>query len=63
MTPFDFEGGDRNGNFIVIDLKLWDISIRLINVYAPNIDNPAFFEKIRKYVENSVETYTVSVGT
>ena len=50
---------DQNGNLILLDLQLEEISMRLLNVYAPNIDNPVFFMKIREYMEESTEMYTL----
>ena len=31
---------DQNGILILLDLQLGEISLRLLNVYAPKIDNP-----------------------
>ena len=31
-------------------------------MYVPNNDNPQFFDKVRKYVEDSSETYTIVCG-
>ena len=31
-------------------------------MYAPNIDNPIFFMKIREYMEESTEMYTLLCG-
>ena len=50
---------DQSGNLILLDLQLGEISLRLLNVYAPNIDNPNFFMKIREYMEESTEMYTI----
>ena len=54
--------GDNVGNIILIDLQLGEISLRLINVYAPNTDNPIFFKRLAKYIDQSKETYTVLCG-
>ena len=54
--------GDNAGNIILIDLQLGEISLRLINVYAPNTDNPIFFKRLAKYIDQSTETYTVLCG-
>ena len=39
-----------------------EISLRLINAYAPNIDNPSFFHKIANFIEQSPEIYTLLCG-
>ena len=50
------------GNLLLVDLQLSGFSLRIINIYAPNIDNPQFFDKVRKYIEDSIETYTIVCG-
>ena len=50
------------GNLLLVDLQLSGFSLRIINIYAPNIDNPQFFDKVRKYIEDSSETYTIVCG-
>ena len=50
------------GNFLLVDLQLSGFSLRIIKIYAPNNDNPQFFDKVRKYVEDSSETYTIVCG-
>ena len=34
---------DSDGNMLVIDLQLLEISVRIINIYGSNEDNPNFF--------------------
>ena len=33
---------DNAGNFLILDLDLGEVSLRLINIYGPNIKNPTF---------------------
>ena len=40
---------DNTGNLLLLDLDLGEISLRLINIYAPNTDNPSFFQKSFKF--------------
>ena len=35
---------DFDGNLLILDLNIASISVRLINIYAPNLDTPAFFK-------------------
>ena len=51
---------DNGGNLLLVDLQMSDFSLRIIN--APNNDSPLFFEKVRKFVEDSGETYTIVCG-
>jgi exonuclease III len=37
---------DEEGRFIILDIILNNQKITLVNVYGPNLDNPAFFENI-----------------
>ena len=48
---------------IILDLKVSnEISIRLINIYAPNNDNPEFFEKINEHIANNNCDYCIMCG-
>ena len=48
---------DNDGNMLVIDLQLLEISLRIVNIYGPNEDNPNFFLKVNEFIEDSNETY------
>ena len=37
---------DSNGRYIIITGKLYNTLVALVNVYAPNTDDPEFFERI-----------------
>ena len=54
---------DTTGNLILIDLLIGnEFSIRLINIYAPNIDTPQFFEYVETLLVNHSNDYTVLCG-
>ena len=53
---------DTTGNYMVLDFNTTNVSIRLINVYAPNVDCPRFFEKIRKLVDENEQDYILLCG-
>ena len=53
---------DNVGNLLLVDIQLTGFSLRIINIYAPNNDNPHFFDKLRKYIEDSNKTYTIIPG-
>ena len=50
------------GNLLV-DLQLLSFfSLRITNICAPNNDKPQFFDKVRKHLEDSSETYPIVCG-
>ena len=53
---------DVDGNMIVLDLNIGDISIKLLNIYAPNKDSPEFFNHIRDIIESNIQTYILLCG-
>ena len=44
---------------MLFDLDLGEITLRLINIYAPNVDNPPFLKKNADNIEPLPETYTL----
>ena len=53
---------DTQGNLLVLDLILSNFTLRIINLYAPNTDNPGFFCKVRNFVETSNQQYNIVCG-
>ena len=53
---------DVDGNMIVLDLNIGDISIKLLNIYAPNKDSPEFFNHIKDIIEPNIQTYILLCG-
>ena len=53
---------DVDGNMIVLDLNIGDISIKLLNIYAPNKDSPEIFNHIRDIIESNIQTYILLCG-
>jgi exonuclease III len=49
---------DPNGNYIAIKMKMLDTEICLINIYGPNDDNPDFYTKLIKIIED-MQTATI----
>ena len=37
-----------NGNYIILEIKIKDQTITLVNLYGPNVDRPMFYEDIIK---------------
>lgn len=50
-NDFDFKLSniekDTNGNLLILNCKICDKNISLINVYGPNRDRPEFYENVR----------------
>ena len=45
-----------------VDLKTPAMSIKLINIYAPNIDSPAFFKRIFDIIDTNPMDYFLLCG-
>lgn len=41
---------DKNGNFIILDMKIQNKKITLVNWYGPNEDNVQFYDNLTKNV-------------
>ena len=37
---------DQEGRYIIIDMKIENKILTLVNIYAPNNDNPTFFQNL-----------------
>ena len=53
---------DNSGNLLVVDLKTSEMSIKIINIYAPNVDSPSFFKRIFEIIDNSSLDYFLLCG-
>ena len=53
---------DDCGNFISVLLTLSEFSIRIVNIYAPNIDSPNFFNFVKEKIEMSDHDYCIICG-
>ena len=54
---------DNIGNLIVIDMTISkEFTLRIINIYAPNDDTPAFFEQLNNYMLNRNTDYALITG-
>ena len=50
-----------DGN-LILDLAFKDLSLQIINAYAPNIDTPEFFRKLERHIETAETDYTILCG-
>ena len=53
---------DNDGNYVMVDLDVSSVSLRLINIYAPNMDSPGFFQSILKLIEESQQDHLIVCG-
>ena len=65
-NTFDFKVNflelDPLGNFIILKLDTMEKSITLINIYGPNRDNPDFYSKINRKIEELNLTNIIWAG-
>ena len=51
---FDFvlnkDYADPDGRFIILDIKTADLNFTLVNLYAPNEDDPHFFQNVKNRI-------------
>lgn len=51
---FDFvlnkDYADPDGRFIILDIKTADLCFTLVNLYAPNKDDPHFFQNVKNRI-------------
>ena len=54
-TPFDYKINDtqtdEEGRYIILDLDINSVRNIIVNVYAPNSDDPQFFVKLIEKIE------------
>ena len=53
---------NNEGNLLLIDLKLNDTSLRIINAYAPNVDTPQYFRTVENYITSAETDYILLSG-
>lgn len=51
---------DTDGNFLILDMTIYNKRLSLINIYGPNKDNPTFYENLFKSIsEIGNDTYII----
>ena len=53
---------DKEGNLLHLDIETQNSKIKLINIYAPNIDNPNFFKIVENIIFESNSDYNIICG-
>ena len=53
---------DNDGNILQLLINLGTFKLNLINIYAPNKDDPNFFEKISELAQNEIADHVMICG-
>ena len=53
---------DDGGNFIIVDMTIYNQRLTLVNLYGPNSDNPNFFKQIASHIDNIHNTDIIICG-
>ena len=53
---------DDGGNFIIVDMTIYNQRLTLVNLYGPNSDNPNFFKQISSHIDNIHNTDIIICG-
>lgn len=49
-------------NMLTVDIKISDIELKLVNIYGPNTDSPAFFQHLGSVIESCNLDYILLCG-
>ena len=52
----------NHGNYIVANLEICEVNIKLVNIYGPNSDSPSFFKKIQEILVSNEQEYIIICG-
>ena len=53
---------DKDGNFVMLDMRLFDYDLTLVALYGPNIDSPGFYEKLEQNIIEFENPLTIICG-
>ena len=53
---------DNGGNFVVLDLTLYEYEITIVSLYGPNTDNPTFYADLQKIIIEFENPHTIICG-
>ena len=53
---------DDNGNFIIVNMSIYNQQLTLVNLYGPNSDNPNFFKLISNQIDDNDNTDIIICG-
>ena len=55
-------GSVINGNLLYVDINTGALTLRMITIYAPNVDTPSFFQSINTLTEENTMEHLVLCG-
>ena len=55
-------GSDSNGNLLYVDINAGALTLHIINIFAPNVDTPYFFQNINTLIEENTMDRLVLCG-
>lgn len=50
------------GRYVIVIGEIQNVSLTLVNMYAPNTDNPVFFQKVFESIPHLSQTYLIIGG-
>lgn len=53
---------DKEGRFLIVTGEKYSTPLTLLNIYAPNIDNPPFSQKVMSLIPDLSQTNLVIAG-
>lgn len=53
---------DKDGRYLIVIGELFSIPLTLLNIYAPNMDNPSFFKKVMTLIPDMSQTNLIIGG-
>lgn len=53
---------DKEGRFLIVTGEIYSTPLTLMNKYAPNIDNPSFFQKAMFLIPDLSQTNLIIAG-
>ena len=53
---------DKEGNKIVLDIQVYDLNLKLINIYGPNKDDISFYNSLNQNFNDNEQDYILWCG-
>lgn len=53
---------DKEGRYVILIGEIYNLSLTLVNLYAPNTDNPVFFQKVFSLIPDISQTNLIVGG-
>ena len=53
---------DNAGDYVMVELDVSLLSLRLINIYVPSMDSPGLFQSVLKPIEENQQYHLIVCG-